>query len=243
VPPWTAGVEAATIKRVTKGTDSQMADLSSDVARSQRFADGATLPVEANDRASHKVSARSDHGPHELRATSGARAVLSELMETHGDKIYSLCVRMLRDREQAKDVLQQVFLEAHRDLERFEGRAAPSSWLYSIAINRCKDAMKAARRRLQRIQVDGEVVEAFEDPAASPAATVEHRRLLSDLALCVGELASAVRVAVLLHYQVGMSYEEMSSVLDTNADTLQTRVRRALKPLKRCLGGKGWTGV
>jgi len=180
--------------------------------------------------------------PGDPHANGGAREQLDELMESHGDAIYSLCRRMLRDPDHAADVLQQVFLQAYRDLHSFDGRAAPHTWLYSIAVHRCKDALRAKWRRAQRIQDDAEAVDTFKDPAASPEAALQQQRQLVDLANCVGKLSDDARLAVLLRYQLGLSFEEMSMIVKANSDTLQARVRRALPLLKRCLERKGWTG-
>jgi RNA polymerase sigma-70 factor (ECF subfamily) len=137
-------------------------------------------------------------------------------------------------------VLQQVFLEAHRDLTRFEGRASPRTWLFSIAIHRCQDAIKAKRRLFHRIRTDDQAVVAFEDPAVGPEGQFEQQHQLVDLAKCLGKLSGDARLAVLLRFQLGMSYEEMAVKLGAKSDTLQTRVQRALPVLKRCLERKGW---
>lgn len=173
-------------------------------------------------------------------AGSEADATISQLMEAHGDALYSLCVRVLRDPQEAEDVLQQVFIEAHRDLRRFEGRASPRTWLFSIAIHRCQDAIKAKRRLFHRIQTDDKAVVSFEDPAVGPEGQFEQQRQLIDLAKCLAKLSSEARLAVLLRFQLGMSYTEMAVELGAKSDTLQTRVQRALPMLKRCLERKGW---
>jgi RNA polymerase sigma-70 factor (ECF subfamily) len=165
---------------------------------------------------------------------------IDQLMAAHGDAIYSLCLRVLRDHVQAEDVLQQVFLEAHRDLTRFTGRSSLHTWLFSIAIHRCQDAIKARRRRIRRIHSDEDAVATFEDPGEGPEGQLHQRRRLIDLGMCLGELSSDARLAVLLRFQLGMSFEEMASNLDAKSDTLQARVKRALPVLKRCLERKGW---
>jgi RNA polymerase sigma-70 factor (ECF subfamily) len=219
---------------VTKEADLQVVALSGEESSSRRAGERTAL-----DNGERTVATATNDGESRRRV----HAVLTKLMDEYGDKIYSLCVRMVNDRELAKDVLQQVFLEASRDLQQYEGRAALSTWMYGIAVHRCKDANKASRRRLQRIEADNDVVEMVADLEASPAVTLDRRKQLADLETCIAELASKFRLAVLLRYQHSMSYEEMASMLGEKADTLQTRVRRAMLPLQRCLERKGWTGV
>jgi RNA polymerase sigma-70 factor (ECF subfamily) len=170
-----------------------------------------------------------------------ATDTIDQLMEAHGDALYSLCLRVLRDPAQAEDVLQQVFVEAHRDLMRFEGRSSLRTWLFGIAIHRCQDALKANRRLSRRIETDEDAVVAFEDPGDGPDGKLERQRQLADLAKCLGALSSDSRLAVLVRYQLGMSFDEMAVKLKAKSDTLQARVQRALPVLKRCLERKGWS--
>jgi RNA polymerase sigma-70 factor (ECF subfamily) len=178
-----------------------------------------------------------------VRSTAeDARAIITQLMETYGDSVYSLCLRILRDGALAEDALQQVFLEAHRDLIHFRGQSSPRTWLFSIAIHRCHDVIKTTQRRVARISSSDEgAVTAFADPAPDPGQQLERRRLLAALESCLGHLSSEARVAVLLRFQVELSYDEMAAQLDTKPDTLQTRVRRAMPALRRCLEQQGWT--
>jgi RNA polymerase sigma-70 factor (ECF subfamily) len=180
------------------------------------------------------------HGAPDDARTRSTGAQIEELMAAHGDAIYSLCLRVLRERTRAQDVLQQVFIEAHRDLPRFEARAPVRSWLFAIAMNRCKDALRADRRWARRFDVNDDAVAAAEDPANHAGAQFERRQMIADLERCLATLSSDARLAVLLRFQERMSYEEMGAWLHTKADTLQTRVTRAMPVLRRCLERRGW---
>ena len=176
----------------------------------------------------------------ELLAASDARTVLARLMADHGDTVYGLCLRILRDPALAEDVLQQVFVEAHRDLRRFEGRSSLKTWLLAIAGHRCQDAIKARRRRDKRFLVDERAVATVADPTPDAHARLDRARALVALDECIEHLSAESRSAVLLRFQSGMSYEEMSAALRVKADTLHARVTRAMPLLRRCLESKGW---
>ncbi len=163
-------------------------------------------------------------------------------MDTYGDAILGFCTRILRDRSLAEDVLQQVFLEAYRDIERFQQRSSVRTWLFGIASHRCQDAIKSRRRRELRIESDDTAMTTFADPAAAPTDHLDRTRLVAALEDCLRALSEEVRMSVLLRFQAGMSYEQMSASLDAKADTLQRRVSRALPELRQCLERKGWTG-
>ena len=88
----------------------------------------------------------------ELLADGDRRGAVELLMSLHGQAVYLYCLRILGDRSLADDVQQQVFLEAFRDLGRFEGRSTLRSWLLGIAGHRCLDALKARRRSERRME-------------------------------------------------------------------------------------------
>jgi len=177
-----------------------------------------------------------------LQTVSDRRATVAELVRAHGDAVLGFCMRVVRARTLAEDVAQQVFLEAYRDLDRFEGRSSARAWLFGIASHRCLDALKRQQRRLQLIESDEQAVIEFEDPGAGPIEHVDRARLTAALEACLKRLSPDVRATVLLRFQTGSSYEELAAPLAATADTLQVRVARALQALRRCLEKKGWTG-
>jgi RNA polymerase sigma factor (sigma-70 family) len=178
----------------------------------------------------------------ELLARGDHRGAVAALMDAHGQAIFGYCLRVLRECQLAEDVLQQVFLEAYRDLPRFQGRSALRTWLLSIASHRCLDSMKARRRHLRRVVSDEDAVIGSADPAAAPTERLDQVKLTAALEACMDSLSHEVRMTVLLRFHAGLSYEEMADSLKAKPDTLQTRVARALPVLRRCLEGKGWNG-
>jgi RNA polymerase sigma-70 factor, ECF subfamily len=170
------------------------------------------------------------------------RATLAGLMEEHGDAVLGFCLRVMRDHTLAEEVRQQVFLEAYRDLDRFEGRSSPRSWLYGIASHRCLDALKSQQRRSKLIENNEQAVLDFEDPGAGPLEHLDRARLIAALEGCLERLSPDSRATVLLRFQTDCTFEEMAALLGATADTLQVRVARALPILLRCLEKKGWTG-
>jgi RNA polymerase sigma-70 factor (ECF subfamily) len=173
-------------------------------------------------------------------ARGNKRAAVESLMNVHGEMIFAHCIRTLRDRNLAEDVLQQVFLEAYRDLDKFRGQSSLGTWLFSIAAHRCADVIKTARRRGNKVEPDEDALTSYADPATAPGERLDQARLVEALEGCLEELSPEVSATVLLRFQSGLTYEEMAAELDTKADTLCARVARALPFLKRCLERKGW---
>jgi len=175
-----------------------------------------------------------------LLSRGDRRGAIAALMDAHGEAVFGLCVRVLGDRALAEDVLQQVFLEAHRDIDRYQGRSSLSTWLKGIASHRCKDAIKSRKRREQRLDSDDRAALDAVDPSAAPHERLDHARVVVALEDCLTKLSDDVRMSVLLRFQSDMTYDEMAGVLDANPDALHARVSRALPVLKRCLEAKGW---
>ena len=160
-------------------------------------------------------------------------------MERYEEMVFAYCVRMLRERELAEDVSQQVFIEVHRNLDRFRGESSVRSWLIGIAHHRCADAIKARARRSAKIDFDDEI-DAHAAPSTPPDEQIDEARKDGALEDCLSELPNETREVLLLRFLSDMTYEEMATVLGKKAHTLATRVARALPLLKRCLERKGW---
>jgi len=177
-----------------------------------------------------------------LQTVSDRRATVAELVRAHGDAVFGFCLRVVRARALAEDVAQQVFLEAYRDLDRFQGRSSARTWLFSIAGHRCLDALKSQQRRSQRIESNEQAVIDFGDPGAGPVEQLDSARLRAALEDCLNVLSPEARATVLLRFQTGFTYQELAAALRATADALQVRVARALPALRRCLERKGWAG-
>jgi RNA polymerase sigma-70 factor (ECF subfamily) len=175
-----------------------------------------------------------------LLAKGDRRGAVAVLMSTHEETVFAYCVRMLRERETAEDVAQQVFTEAHRDLEKFRGEASVRTWLIGIAHHRCADAIKSRNRRISKIELSPEAVTDHVDPTSTQTEQLERARLVAALEKCLEELSEDIRETILLRFLSDMTYEEMSKLLGRKADTLCVRVARALPILKECLERKGW---
>jgi RNA polymerase sigma-70 factor (ECF subfamily) len=179
-----------------------------------------------------------DDALRDLVASGDRDGALSILMRDHGAAVYTRAYRVLGDRDAAKDVLQQTFLEAYRDLARFDGRSSFKTWLLAIASHRALDAVRRVRRDEQRT-VSGDLPALPDDSAADPPASVDLTRRLRALDDCLRQLSPEVRATVLMRFQQAMSYEQIAKASGDRPVTLHARVTRALPVLRRCLERKG----
>jgi RNA polymerase sigma factor (sigma-70 family) len=165
-----------------------------------------------------------------LVGNGDVEGALRQLMQRHGAAVYRYCREALRDATLAEDVHQQVFIEAFRDLPRFEGRATVRTWLFKIVRNRVIDAGRSRSRRQSHLE-EAEVQDP-PDPRPLAGESIDDARLREPLVASLGELGHNLRAAVLLRYQQGFTFEEMAKICCEKPGTLQARVARALLQLR-----------
>jgi RNA polymerase sigma-70 factor (ECF subfamily) len=183
-------------------------------------------------------------------ARRGDRQAFDRLVEMHTPRVWRVVWRILRHREDAEDVVQEVFLAAHGALHEFRGEARFTTWLHSIAVRRALNARrsaagKASRSALSLVAGDG-VADAgtmsegrLADPAptASPLRALEAGELRRRLAECVQQLPASWRAVLALREGESLSYQEIATILKTALGTVRSRLARARLALRRCVEG------
>jgi RNA polymerase sigma factor (sigma-70 family) len=161
---------------------------------------------------------------------------LKILMVTYGRHISAFALRVVRNHEVAKDIHQQVFLEAFQGIGRFQGRSSLWSWLCGIAYHRCLDELRRSRRAATVDDFDVLDRLAGEPEPSMDVDGVAKRRALEH---CLGKLAAPLRSQVLMRCFLGLSYVEIGEIIGDSAVTVQVRMSRILPRLRRCLRGEG----
>lgn len=158
------------------------------------------------------------------------------LMRAYGAPITAFANRILREREPADDVRQQVFLEAFQGLSKFKGQSSLWSWLCGIAHHRCLDELRRSRRGgdVEDLDLLGELV-GRADPAMDLDQVAERRALER----CLAKLSAAMRSQLLMRCFFGLSYLEIGEIVDAPHSTVQVRISRILPRLRQCLRGEG----
>jgi RNA polymerase sigma-70 factor (ECF subfamily) len=169
-----------------------------------------------------------------MRVAAGDRAALRIVYQDTSAKLFGVCLRILNDRSEAEDVLQDVYVTVWRKAGTFEpGRASPITWLVAIARNRSIDKLRAgaAGRRIEPI----ESAEDVRDPAPAAVEVLEQAQENAKLATCLGELEERQATAIRSAFMDGNTYEELAKRMNVPLGTMKSWVRRGLLKLRACL--------
>lgn len=167
-------------------------------------------------------------------------AVLEGLMDRYRQKVLHLAVSILRDQALAEDMAQTVFVKAWQALPRFDGRAALSTWLYTIARNTCLTAVER-ERRVVALEDLPEVADDDDDPVAfgRPQAGLETAGQVAaeyDVAKLLEKLPEPYRRVVVLFYLEDRSCEEVGELLSMPTGTVKALLHRGRKKLAALAG-------
>ncbi len=187
------------------------------------------------------------------RAQRGDKRAFELLVEKYQRKLARLLSRLVRDPGEVEDVTQETFIKAYRALPSFRGDSAFYTWLYRIGINTAKNYLVAMGRRAPTsTEVDAEAAEGYESgEQLRDINTPESLLLAKEIAATVNEaiesLPEELRSAIQLRELEGMSYEEISKLMDCPIGTVRSRIFRAreaiaerLKPLLDTATDKRW---
>ena len=178
------------------------------------------------------------------RARAGDTAAFEQLMLDNQDRVYTLCLRMTGNREDALDLAQETFLNAWRGLSSFQGNSSFSTWVYRLASNACIDFLRKRKRRQQGESphsLDDEEAPLPEpaDPRGSPEEELERRELRRAVERGLQALPDHHRQVLVMRELSGMSYQEIGAVLDLDLGTVKSRIARARLALKKFLVQEG----
>jgi RNA polymerase sigma-70 factor, ECF subfamily len=166
------------------------------------------------------------------RSLNGDRAAFGELAEHYARQVAAVTYAMVREREKARDLAQEAFLEAYGALRSLREVARFGAWLVGIARRRCIYHIRRERRRARALAARAEVPrEAPLTPAGEMVRSDEEARLLEAL----GGLGRRYREVLVLRHFEGKSYAEIAELLEISVATVEKRLTRARSKLREML--------
>ena len=173
------------------------------------------------------------------RARLGDSDAFRLLVERHGRAIFRLAYRITGNEEDAEDVVQETFLKAYREIDRYESRCSFSTWLYRIASNCSLDLIRKRKIREQKRErgPDPSRDILLSVPAANPGPdrALFSSQISESVRAALEELSSQERAAFVLRHFEGLSIEEIGQALGTGASATKHSIFRAVQKLRRSL--------
>jgi RNA polymerase sigma-70 factor (ECF subfamily) len=166
------------------------------------------------------------------RAQGEDKEAFEELVRRHQRRVFAVAGGILRRREDAEDIAQQVFVKAYFSIKRFDQRAAFSTWLYKITVNECWDVLR--KRKVRPLVYESDLSEEQarqfegmgrrENPGLDASETLEARQHVERLLAGIDERD---RMMLILKEVQGFAVEEIAQMLGLNANTVKVRLFRA----------------
>src|SRR4029077_2918998 len=170
------------------------------------------------------------------RAQGDDKEAFEELVRRHQHRVFAVAGGILRRREDAEDIAQQVFVKAYFSLKRFDQRAAFSTWLYKITVNECWDMLR--KRKVRPLVYEADLSEEQAKQIAASDHGSARRPDISDtleareqVELLLEGLDERDRLMLILKEVEGFAIEEIAEVLELNSNTVKVRLFRARKKI------------
>ena len=179
------------------------------------------------------------------RARSGDERAFRLLVERYQKKVYAVALGMVKDREEAMDVVQEAFVKVHRSLDSFKADATFYTWLYRITVNVCIDVIRRrGAMRSDSVEFDERIAHDLSEAnlgavssqlGSNPEKTVLQRELGEKIQTALEQIPEKHRAILLLRELDGLSYEELAQVLDIPKGTVMSRLFHARAKVQKLL--------
>ena len=163
------------------------------------------------------------------------------LVDAYSSKVFNTCINLLRNKEDAEDVTQEVFTAIYLSLNTFSGGSKLSTWIYSIALNKSKEFLrKKTRKKRSGMMMTIEKDDSHIVPTATiefnhPGILLENKERTQVLFDAIDELAENQKIAYTMHKIEGMSYTEIAELTELSVSSIESLMFRAKKKLQQLL--------
>lgn len=198
-------------------------------------------PDEASNREARRREADEDRELISL-AKNGDQAAFRKLVERHQRRAFAIAMGLVRDENDARELVQEAFLRVYRGLDTFQGGSSFFTWLYRIVTNLAIDLMRKPGRRDAELLDDQAADEERSDfplvsriDGADPIDVMRRREIAGRIQAALDALPPYHRGVILMREVEGMSYEEMAQAMGVSKGTIMSRLFHARQKLQRAL--------
>jgi len=169
------------------------------------------------------------------RCQQGDQDALKEIFDRYQIKVYRIAYGVVRHREDALDIVQEVFIKLYRSIRNFKGKSNFYTYLYRMAMNTAIDHTRK-REKIPPVSLDGEdAFQPAEDPEKGADRILLKKELEGELKAAMEKLPSDQKAVILLREVEGLSYQEIAEVTECSIGTVMSRLHYARKKLQEYL--------
>lgn len=161
---------------------------------------------------------------------NGDTRAYAQLVDRYKDLVYTLALRMLKHKEEAEEVAQDTFIKVFKSLGKFKGDSKFSTWIYKVAYNTCLDNIKKNKKHLNNVAIDEYTFNKLDtiDNALDNIINEEKSTLIKN---CIDKLPEDSSALLTLFYFEELSLDEISKIINVEANTVKVKLFRARKKL------------
>lgn len=167
----------------------------------------------------------------------GDTNAFSVLVNRYKDLVFTLSLRMLKNREEAEEVAQDTFVKTYKSLHKFKGDSKFSTWIYKVAYNTCLDRLKKNKKHFNDVAIDEFTEHQIKtmDNALDMMEQQEYNKTIQD---CLTLLPNEDSFLLTLYYFEDYSLEEISKIVGIKANNVKVKIFRSRKKLATILKDK-----
>lgn len=165
----------------------------------------------------------------------GNTNAFSFLVKKYQDMVFSIAVKMFKNREEAEDVAQEVFIKCYHSLITYKGDAKFSSWLYRITYNACLDRIKVYKREFTTTELIEHIHEGEVELLENGVEALEQKERNAIIQKAIGQLPSDEQILILLYYFEALPLKDIAEITGLSLDNIKVKLFRSRKKLFKLL--------
>ena len=173
------------------------------------------------------------------KASRGDLQAFEELLLHYQDRVYSHCLRLTANNDDAQDLAQEVFIRAYRSIKKFRQEADFGTWLHRITVNTWITQLRK-KKKFIFVSLDeplntgeGEMIRELAASEDGPLELVERQELSASVRKALARLTPEYQAVLILREMEGYSYEEIAQILDCSLGTVKSRISRGRRDIKK----------
>ena len=191
--------------------------------------------MRSKSRECRKVLIKSEINDQRLvkRVLNGDKKSFDLLVLKYQQRVSAVLGRYNLSREEVMDITQETFIKAYRSMEKFRGDSKFYTWLYRIAINTAKNHLLSKSRRPPDVDIDVYEITSVLKSTNGPESEFEGERLSQVIEIAISKLPQDLKSAIIMREYEGMSYEDISAIMECPVGTVRSRIFRARESIDK----------